>query len=566
MRWLLRALVLLLASVTLAGALTSPAAATVTIYNEPTYTKTASNNAFWYRWTAVTGSDENGSTRYEWYLCFKTYHTYPDGTQVQEETSSGTNGPGTTNCSGSLRSGPTPAMADYAAMPYNGTSTVLADGHRYDMCASGFYRWPYLWKWDGYSACPWTIIDRNRPQASVALAGGAPYLGSTSVPVRIGYADATSPPWAGSGGASNWVCVGQAPCTPGGQPSTACSQPADPSSRTTTFDCTATVSGDGRWYVCAMAADGAVPDNPSGPNQFASATSNNANLSTVACDDVVVDRVAPTVTASAAATAVTTGQQVTFAATAADPGSGASGQYDWDFGDGGAHGSGASATHAYAQPGTYVARATTTDGAGNAGSATVTITVAAGSGGGGGTGGGGGGTGGGTGGSGGGSGGSGGSAGGSGGGGTGGGATTAVSGAVTATTAPSASAVSRASGGGGTQQLRAGALRIVAPKRFALSTARRRLPLRATLTAPGTVDVSLRQGRRRLAGGTARVVRAGTVGLALRLPASLKAGRRTLTVVFRPTGGRAVTRTVTITIRRAARGRSAPLVGISIAR
>jgi len=588
-RWLLGALL----CAALAGPLAAPAPATVQSYNEPTYTKTSTNNAFWYQWTAVTGTDENANTRYEWYLCFSTYHMYPNGSQVQEESSSGTNGPGTQNCTGSLRSGPTPSQATYGAMPFNGTSTVLPDGHRYDMCASGYYRWPYLWKWDGYSSCPWTIIDRNKPTSSVSLAGGATYVRTATVPVQIAYGDATSPPWAGSGGvASNWVCVAQTACTPGGQPNEPCSHPADPTSRTTSFSCTANVA-DGRWYVCAMAADSAVPDNATGPDQFASATSNNANLSTASCDDVTVDRAAPVVTVGATPTAATAGEAVAFSATATDAISGIAGPYDWDFGDGtGASGSG-SPVHAYGAPGTYEARVTATDQAGNQGSASVSVTVSAAPGGGpggggtpgGGTGGGGtpgggtpgSGTGGGTSGggsSGGGTSGGGSTGGGSGGtGGTGGGtsggnvpAGTDAAGAATVTPAPSTGTISRDSGGGGTQELKAGALRVVAPKRFALSAKRTRLGLRATLSAPGTVDVSLLKGSKRAVRGTVRATRAGTIGVALRLSTKLKAGRYTLQVTFRPTSGKAVTKKVGITITKAKKRSSARLVGIPLAR
>lgn len=528
---------------------TATAHAGVSSYNEPTYTKTATNNAFWYRWNAVTGTDENANTRYEWYLCFRTYHTYPNGSQVLEEDSSGTNGPGTTNCTASLRSGPSPTFADYGAMPYNGTSTVLADGHRYDLCASGFYRWPYLWKWDNSSACPWTIVDRNKPQISVGLAGGAAYATSAAVPVSIGYSDATSPPWAGAGGtASNWVCVGSAACTPGGSPNAACSTPADPSSRTTSFSCTMNVASDGRWYLCAIAADGAVPDNASGTDQFAYATSNNANLSATVCDDVVVDRAAPAVTVTASATSVAAGKQVTLAASARDATSGLTGAYEWDFGDGDSSSGGSSLGHVYSQPGTYVAKASVRDGAGNKGSGSVTVVVSGsggGSGGGGST--------------------PGGSSPGSGGGQTGGGGSVAAGGAVSVIAAPSAGAVGRVNGSGATQQLKAGGLRLVAPKSFLLAPTRRTLRLRAAIAGAGTVTLTLARGSKRVARGTVRAKRAGTFGVALRLPASLKAGRYALTAAFTAAGGATVKRTATIVVRRGA-SQARSLTGIPLAR
>lgn len=560
-RWL--ALLALLGGFFAFGPLSASASAAISFYNEPAYTKTLNNDAFWYRWTAVTGSDENGNTRYDWYLCFRTYHRAPNGSLIEEESSSGTNGPGTQNCTTSLRSGPSPTAADYAAMPFNGTATTLQDGHYYELCASGFYRWPYLWKWDGSSACPGTTIDRNAPQASVALAGGAQYLRNAAVPVRIAYADATSPPWSAPGGlASNWVCVGSSACTPGGNPNNDCSVPADPNALATTFDCTATVPSDGRWYVCARTADRAVPDNAVGADQFASATSNNANLSGVACDDVVVDRAPPSVAVTADRTSITAGETVSFSASVSDATSGAPAPYTWDFGDGIGQSTGATPTHAYAQPGTYTVRFTARDVAGNESSTTTTITVAAapGSGGGSGTGGGSG---------------SGGSAGGgsTGGGSTGGGSSggsggaggssagATGSGAATVTTAPAEKAVSSANGGGGTASVRAGTLRLVVPKRFTLTTKRRTLQLRATLGGPGRVELRLLRGKRSVARGTVRASAARTVGLGLKVPSATRAGTYTLRVVFRPAKGKAVTRTARIAIRRAAAPRAAPLVG-----
>src|SRR5215208_137920 len=107
--------------------LTEDASALVTGYNEPAYTKTAGNNAYWYNWTAVTGLDSNGNTNYTYYLCINTYHN-----GIQEELSNGTNGPGSTNCTGSLRSAATPASGNNGFTPYS-AGTVLSDGHQYQM-------------------------------------------------------------------------------------------------------------------------------------------------------------------------------------------------------------------------------------------------------------------------------------------------------------------------------------------------------------------------------------------------------------------------------------------------
>jgi plastocyanin len=258
--------------------------------------------------------------------------------------------------------------------------TVLDDGARYTLCASDWFLYYAAWSHRN-TVCPSTIIDRNKPVVTGSVNGTAEVTNDPNLQLRIDYQDATSPPWFSStqGQASNWTCVtmGQ-PCTPGGQPDTNCSWRHYANSKSDYFTCAASVAGqpDGKWYFCARSADAAVPDNPTGSNQFANAFSSNANLSDVACGWITVDRGAPSVTAAANATTVTTGQLVTFTASATDP-SGVSGQIAWDFGDNTAAGSGASATHTYTQPGTYVARATTTDGAGNQGSATTTITVKA---------------------------------------------------------------------------------------------------------------------------------------------------------------------------------------------
>lgn len=582
----MRRLLLLVAALGLLMAVASaPASASIQAYSEPLFTKTAANDAFFWHWVAVNGSDENGSTNYTYFLCF---FTYRDGVNV-ESSNGTTGGPGSSNCTGSLRSGPTPSSGDFAGSPFT-TGTVLDDGHTYQMCASAFYRWPYLpWKLDAANIgnCTSTTIDRTRPNIGVYVDGTAEYTNNPVLAIGIEYQDATSPPWQGSGGiASNWVCVNRGgACIPGGSPSAPCSHAADPTSRITSFTCTAevTAQADGDWNVCAMSADSAVPDNPSGTNQFAQATSNNANLSTPLCGHVLLDRVAPTVTATANRTTVAAGELVSFTGGATDAGSGPAGTYDWDFGDNTQHGAGATATHTYTQAGTYVARASTADRAGNTGQATTTITVTAPA-----TPPGGGGT----------------TTTPPGGGGTtttppagggttttpgdGGTTTTAPGGGTTAptagtpgaatgatatgagslTAAPSAAAVSQQAGGGGTQRARVGGLSVVAPKRLTLSRTRTKLPLVFTVDAAGTVDVALLRGPRIAAKGSVRIRRAGTLGFALKLPKHPKAGRYTLKFVFRPAAGRATTKTLSLTLTEGHRPRAiaATLVGVPLAR
>ncbi|HWI74084.1 MAG TPA: hypothetical protein VNT55_19140 [Baekduia sp.] len=175
----------------------APASASIQAYNEPLYTKTAANDAFFWHWVAVNGTDESANTNYTYYLCFFTYRD-----NVTVESSNGTTGgPGSSNCTGSLRSGPSPSSGDFGGTPFT-TNTVLDDGHTYQMCASAFYRWPYLpWKLDAASIgnCAATTIDRTKPAIGVSVDGTANYTNNPVLQVQIDYQDATSPPWAGGG-------------------------------------------------------------------------------------------------------------------------------------------------------------------------------------------------------------------------------------------------------------------------------------------------------------------------------------------------------------------------------
>ena len=78
--------------------------------------------------------------------------------------------------------------------------------------------------------------------------------------------------------------------------------PRDHGGKSTSFTCTADFgSGDKHpapdgpvWACMLIAADAAIPDNPAGPNQSASA-GRKANLSDAKCDSVLLDRAAPQV-------------------------------------------------------------------------------------------------------------------------------------------------------------------------------------------------------------------------------------------------------------------------------
>ena len=543
----------------------TPASAGVAAYSEPAYTKTAANNSYWFSWQAVTGLNENNTTNYTYYHCLTTLQN-----NIEVESSDGTNGPGSTNCTGSLRSGPTPSSGNSGYTPFS-SGTVLANGARYEMCANGWRRYVYIWSHDN-TACAATIIDRTKPSIGVAMAGGAQYTKAAEVPLRISYTDAISPPWFGAtqGQASNWTCINRgAVCTPSGQPDQNCSWRNYGNSKTDFFDCAVNLAAqpDGTYYFCAFSADAAVPDNPSGTNQFFHAQSNKANLSDRQCDSVVVDRAGPSVTANASSTTVTTGELVSFTASATDP-SGVTGSFTWDFGDNTAPGAGAVTTHTYTQPGTYVARATTSDAAGNQGQGTRTITVTApptnnpdpGGGGGGGTtdpGGsttdpGTGGTGDGT--------------TNPGGGGTGStgdstsnpgpGTSQGTSGATPTQTPTPTTVISQQSGGGGAQETAVGRLGITAPKKLVVG--KRSLLLAFTPQTPGKVAVALLKGPKIVAKKGATFGSAGTYSFKLKLPKRLKKGAYKLKISFTAAGAsKATTKTLRVKVAKKKRAKGA---------
>src|SRR4051812_19573117 len=338
-------------------------------YAEPSYTKTNGNNAFWFHWKAESGVTAGGATSNVFYTCANTHR---DSTQI--EAHQGTNGPGAFNCTGSL----TGAQGDQWWIPGT-TSTVLDDGHYYSMCVSGWHLYG-VWSNDNLSApdnCARTVIDRNKPSIAVGVDGDKTVTNDPNLQLSIGYQDATSPPWFGANGvASNWTCISRGgPCQPSGAPDADCSVPQNANSRINAFHCQANVANevDGDYYFCAYVADAAMPDNPNGSNQLGG-TSNQANLSDVACGHVVVDRAAPAVTAGASKVSAQVGTLIDFSGSATDP-SGIAAGLDWDFGDNTQHATGTTASHTYTQPGTYKVKLGAKDNAGNAGEGAVTLTI-----------------------------------------------------------------------------------------------------------------------------------------------------------------------------------------------
>jgi hypothetical protein len=508
---------ILVASVLLTLATAAPAAGSVTAYQEPPYTK-SNQNSFFFNFTRVGGTGPD-----TYYHCINVYKN-----DVPSETSNGTLGPGSPNCTGNIS-----AASGVVGYQPETPSTVLTDGVKYTLCVTGYRYFGVGWFSVPLSDCGVTRIDRNKPAVTVYVNGTDTYTKNPNLTFRIDYSDSTSPPWP-----ANYGCFkAGTPCTGADtfQYDPNCSVAASPN----VFICSrdASSSPDGPLYFCAMAADSAIPDVQA-TNAFAGANSSNANISNFGCGSIVLDRVAPQVTAGANATTVKVGDLVQFSAGATDGTSGTSGSFAWSFGDNTAAGSGANVSHTYTQAGTFQTTVSTTDGAGNAGSATKVITVQAAS-----TSGTGGNTTGGT--------------------PTGGGTTggTPTGGSTTGGTATggatlggptTANQIAQQVGGGGTRSQAIGSLDVVVPKRFTLRKGRRTLPLALSPDGPGKATVALLKGAKVVARAAATFSEAGTFGLKMRLPKGLKTGKYKLKIAFTAAGAtRALSRTLPLKVVRA---------------
>jgi plastocyanin len=501
-----------------AVAASSASASTLTVWNEPQYTKGLSNN--WY--TQQTRAGDN-----VYFICVSAYDN--NNAIVGEQSNGSVGGPGSTNCLGNT----TGTVATTWAL--NATTPKLP-GHSLKMCFSDYMDYPVIqWKWIS-TTCQATILDNSKPVVATGINGTDEFTKNPTVNVRIDYQDSISPPWNGTNGrAANLVCFSLgSQCTPTAYDPN-CSVPAAWAT-TTYMTCGATLTADGKWYACARSSDRAIPDR----KDWSNANSNEANVSDTACGWITLDRVGPNVTVSASSETVKVGELVTFGAQASDTVSGVAGGFTWNWGDNTAGGSGPSAAHTFTAPGTYQVAASGTDGAGNLGTGTKVITVQpAGTGGGtGGTGGGtGGGTTGGTGGTGGGTGGTGGGTGGTGGGtgGTGGG-TTVIKEIIKEV-------------GGPIQESSIGTLDVTTAKTVKITAKLKALPLALTAEAPGTVSFALLKGAKIVAKGATKLTGAGTFAyrLKLRKASKLKAGRYSLKVSFTPQGSaKAVTKTLVV--------------------
>jgi PKD domain len=517
---------LLIGTVACALGAAQPAAAQVQPAGtgEPLYTNSTQNTQ-WFEWPATSGIDDY-RVRFDY---------YENNALVANPTQN--NAP----------NGATNVWANWSGV------RTLQHGGQYGICAQGQYSFPNdsLFFPDGPNSCSMgtmlgrrahTTIDRSKPTAAVTVAGGAATTKDPKVPIQVAFSDDVAGPFPANfmcfqfGGTSN-ICDKNAGFVYGYN--SACSVPGS-GGKSTTFTCTADFGAgaspapDGPVWACVIAADAAIPDNPSSANQGQSA--DKANLSDAQCDGVLLDRTAPQVTVEAPATALV-GELVTFGVQASDATSGLSGGYEWSYGDGSAKGSGEAPSHTFMNAGTYEVRVTTTDAAGNAGQARKVINVAKP----GDTSGGqdDGGTGGGT-------------TGGNGGGGsTGGGSTGGGS-----------------TDGGDLDDEATGEdaeFEVTAPRKLKL--AKGKLPVTLTTDTAGKVSVALVRNGRVIARGS-KAIAEGTASYKLKLPRKAKAGRHSLKVTFKPAGGEAITEklTVKLTGKRKAGASTATVAGANRAR
>jgi len=481
--------------------------ASVQAYNEPSYTKTTGNNAYFFHWTAVNGSSGSNDD-YQYYLCFRT-----ERNGIAVETSNGTNGPGSQNCTGNMRNLSTgqPTQGDAGFAPFT-AGTVLDDGANYVFCALDFRYQQVGYFSLGPTSCEGSVVDRNAPSTAVSPVGpGA--TNNPSLPFRTDYGDPTSPPWP-----ANYICAKLGSACTGSDTFNYNQNCSVPAGNGLVFFCNLEIGSnpDGRYYLCVAASDSAIPDNTGNTDQFVvgppgssrPVNSSDSNISGSSCSSILLDRVAPQVSMSPSATTVTVGDLVNFSASATDDSSGLAGGYAWNFGDNTPAANGSSVSHTYTQIGTFQAKVTTQDAAGNVGTATRNIVVqAAGSGAGGGS-----------------------SSGGS------------------LGQPPTPSQIANQVGGGGTQKAAVGGLDIVAPKRLSTQVCKRKrgkrtctrlkvMPLVLSPDDAGKVDLAFVRGSRVVAKAAATFKFASTFGLKMKMPRKLKAGKYSLRVTYRPRSG-----------------------------
>jgi hypothetical protein len=377
-----RAAVALIAAM---ATLIAPGVAQAAIFteNEPDVTKpvaqpTAGNamgNSWFFRYTVPdrpsTGSPGNCGTTYGYSGTTNSCPRYRWCIQYRSV-------PGSYVFFGCFWNNQTPLSQNSNSVTYPSlTLTGLASGTTYEACATqDYYDYnpPAGWETLHSYQCESTKIDSGAPSSSLMINNGANWTNDPNLQLRITYSDPASSAWP-----ATFLCQGN-PCSSLGSfnyQGDCSSYPASGAS------CTRPAGGDGEARWCSSVADSAVPDNPpsnsndvSQHNQFASAFANFANLSSISCDTIQVDRTGPAINAGATPTSVTAGQAIAFNASATDAGIGPSGTYSWNFGDG-TTGTGASPSHVYTSAGNYTATVTSADGLGNTSSKDVSVTVTA---------------------------------------------------------------------------------------------------------------------------------------------------------------------------------------------
>jgi hypothetical protein len=260
------ALIVALAALTVVGNAPAP----IRGYNEPAFTKpgtgTAADNTWWF---SVSGVEQ-----YCFTLMSGNTEVYDEGCYINS-----------TGASQNIWVNNEPAALNSGQNYWIYVDRWISDGE------GGWIYYPDT----GYETKS-TTIDTSTPGVAVWVNGTDEYATNPVLQIHIEYADAISPPWA-----NNFVCTKAGAACTDADPFNyvpACSNPypisnGQPNARG--FDCPIDASSkpDSRIHVCAITADGAVPDNPNDTDQFV-ATGDQANLSGIACGWVTLDRAKPT--------------------------------------------------------------------------------------------------------------------------------------------------------------------------------------------------------------------------------------------------------------------------------
>ena len=354
-----------IAAAVAAGALVTaaPAGATVSAVYEGQYTR-GSSHSYYFRVTNNPGASP-------FYIC---YYQYAGNYNTMSSLGCYTTG---------LGNGATGYFS------YTLTNlTALADGTARGVCAAQSYGGT-----TGSLSCSGSDngriepkIDNHPPTITLGVGGASDYTNNTSVPITIGYADTTSPPWnkdfAQTGDTIVLGCVQQgadinAVCTADNQFTqyASCAQTIVLNGNSASFNCNSTLTQNGKWWACVRLTDAAHDNTHGTAAQGYPSLSNGGNL-TETCSYITVDTVAPSIgTTTAMPSTPAPGQSVAFATSATDATSGVK-SYAWNFGDGGTA-TGASANHAYSSAGSKTATVTVTDNAGNTSTKQVSVNVVA---------------------------------------------------------------------------------------------------------------------------------------------------------------------------------------------